>query len=428
MQTCATCAATTDKDRLPPNWKKIGERVYCPDCKARDWTIRCVTVPMASVVAEYDPPDWGVERCRAGWRAFRKAVRDGQRDTARLANRLLFELARRDALPLEPGEKGPKLPKLTEDPAGLKRELYHLGRAEYPDLDSQAVSGIGLTVLARYKAARFAVRVLASETLPTFRELPVPVPQAAQRGFWVSDQKQPFLAFRLGGSRFTIRLRNGHSPAGDYRRAGRTLERIARGEGSIGEYSFLEVPVGGSARDRGNGGRGPTQIKCRISAWLPVDRAAADPRALVLKTGTDALLTALIEDRPLWSLHEDHARARIAAYRDRLKRLSDDTKFERRRPKPNREQINHKRDVIGRNHRNWLRDFQHKAAAMAVGLALRNRCDTIRYDDSDHSWFQAFPWFTLRTLIAEKCGQKGLTFVHAGTPDEVDAAGAPELD
>lgn len=421
---CALCDLAKDESR---GWKTISGDLHCPDCFRKTFILRTLTVPIASVVAGYDPQDWSQERCKSGWTAFRAAVREGCRSSVRLANRLLFELAGMDTQPLTTGKKGPKLPKLPEDSASILRRLYGIGRAEFADLDSQAVGVIRNKVFSAYKSQRFAIRITGSESLRTYRHFPVPVPQSSQRSLEVRE-KQPFLSFRLGGERFTVRLRNGHSPLGDYRRAASALECASRGESLLAEYSFRERPISQGRRTRVNGSGDkpvpggawqPTEIVCSICVWMPRKKNDRTESTLVVKTGKDALLTALLEDRDhLWSLHEDHARQRIAAYTERLQRFADDTKFERRRPRKNKIDIAERRTKIVADHRRWMDDFCHKATAMVIGLAVRNRCGTIVYDDTNREWLDSFPWFKLHSMLQSKCEENSITLDRRTVSDK----------
>jgi hypothetical protein len=55
----------------------------------------------------------------------------------------------------------------------------------------------------------------------------------------------------------------------------------------------------------------------------------------------------------------------------------------------------------------------HAVASLIVNYAIRQKFAAVRYDDSDRTYCEEFPWYELRLKVAEKCDAAGLTFEHA---------------
>jgi hypothetical protein len=55
----------------------------------------------------------------------------------------------------------------------------------------------------------------------------------------------------------------------------------------------------------------------------------------------------------------------------------------------------------------------HPVASLIVNYAIRQKFAAVRYDDSDLTYCEEFPWSELTLKVAEKCDAAGLTFEHA---------------
>ncbi len=441
---CAATGATRETAQLadgspslPRGWKRLGGACYSPEGFAARFATRCVRIPVASVVEGYDVEGWTVERSRAGWAAFRAAHRESARQAARAANRMITELARCDTAPLEDGPRGPRLPKLVE-PAGVAA----LVRAAFPVLDSQSLYSILQKARAWYRECRFEVRVLCRVSLPSFRQdLPVPMPKAALRRVWVSDQHQPFVSLRVGGHRFTLRLSNrrypgtngGPSPVGRgfVRQIAMLEAALALGAGgleAVGEFSVAEKRVpgagqnGGSTRAMAGSNSAPTRYMVGIPVLVPIEVRGREG-ALVVRTQKDRLLSVLVEGRDsLWEVNEDGLRGAHAAHKCRLWRISDDNKMERRRPRAEQADLAGLRQRICDAHRRKMDDALDKVSRTVANLAVRQRVGVVKYDDSERGWCRDFPWFTLRSLVEQKVTAEGVSFEAVGCSDENDGA------
>jgi transposase len=157
-----------------------------------------------------------------------------------------------------------------------------------------------------------------------------------------------------------------------------------------------------------------------FAVWLPRQKPPREEaRLMTVRTSSSGLWTVLLQGHErLWELHEDHIRRLVVAHRERLQRISDDTKFERRCPKHEHRHIKDARPRLCDRQDHRLADFCHKASRMLVNSALRNRVGRLEYDDRDKKWLPTFPWFKLRKLVAEKCEEAGIKFTAVEPSDE----------
>jgi hypothetical protein len=404
---------------LPPGWKRLAGKAYSPEGWQELFALRAIRIPVASVVLGDGSEGWSQERCRQGWEEFRKALRLTLRSCAQVVNWMIGELAKADSEPLAPKGDGKALPKFSVSKE-LSHRMYHGVRENWPEVDSQSVSCLRQKAVSFYRQYRWETRVLCSRSLPSFRKVAVPV-TAKDAKLAVNAQRQALLTVRLAGQRFTLRLRGGRT----FHRQVRALEKTAAGEALQGEVFLSEQGAGGSHRSGGDArsapgaNRRPTRVMATISVWLPREKPGPGDRTLSVVTGRDHLFTAMAEGwgEP-WRLNEDHARRRVAAYRDRLKRLGEDAKPEQRRRKGDRAGLNDFRARLGDKHRRWLNDFLHKVAQMVSGLARRSRVGVVKYDDRERTWCPDFPWFKLRTLIAGKLDEAGIRFEPVSASEE----------
>src|SRR4051812_23823455 len=98
-RTQTTKLGTTGQTKLPPGWKRFGDKTYSPEGIAHVFRLRTVRLPVASVICA-DADGWTVENCRAGWQALCAALRDSCRLARHVSNWALVELAKADNAPL----------------------------------------------------------------------------------------------------------------------------------------------------------------------------------------------------------------------------------------------------------------------------------------------------------------------------------------
>ena len=96
---------------LPKGWKRIRSLVYSPEGIRQKFALRCITIPVASVVEGYEGDDWSVETCRSGWAAFLLALRQSCQQARFVLNWAIRSLAAADNEPLKKTERGWALPK-----------------------------------------------------------------------------------------------------------------------------------------------------------------------------------------------------------------------------------------------------------------------------------------------------------------------------
>lgn len=390
--------------KLPKGWKQFGDRIYAPPCVRRCFKLRSLGFTVASVVCGFEGESWSVQECTRGRQTFHQALARSQADCRRAYNLALVELAKADSKPLEPGPKGPKLPKFSATDVNL----YPLGRTLFPDLDSQSLGSLLVKVRSKYLEKRFERRVLGRTTLPEQTRVPLPIPSKDAK-VTVSDQHQPFVRVRIHGERFTLRLRNTpNRPHHNFYRQVAALERVLAGEGSYGEVVL----------DRRRDGT----IACRVLVYLPMEKIERTDRKIIVRTCKDRLWSVQIDEREeAFVLNNDQIRKRISRHLIRLHRLSQDQKFERRLPEGERTGINGYRETICNKQNHWLNDVCHKASAMLAGLVILVGAGTVEYDDTETGFAESFPLFRLRSLCQQKVEAKGGTFVHANGSAESTA-------
>jgi hypothetical protein len=168
----------------------------------------------------------------------------------------------------------------------------------------------------------------------------------------------------------------------------------------------------------------------KMAAWLPREsptpggsRPAVADRpdqlitgTLAVRTGKDSLLIARNpKDEVLWRYNGDHLRRWAAEHRNQLQRWSEDQKYEQR-PVP---AFADRRQAAVTKFRDRMNSATHEIAAQLAGYASRRHFARVRYDDNDRSYMgDGFPWYRLRTLIAEKLDARGITFEASGELSE----------
>ena len=70
-----------------------------------------------------------------------------------------------------------------------------------------------------------------------------------------------------------------------------------------------------------------------------------------------------------------------------------------------------------RKFRDRMNSATHEIAAQLAGYASRRHFAQVRYDDSEHSYMgDGFPWYRLRSLIAEKLNARGNALEASAQP------------
>ena len=403
--TCSRCDRTTaakpttaGEPKLPRNWKRLGSATLCRDCVAASYVPRGAWLPVATVVEGYDVPAWTEEVKAAGWKALRPALRASWRTAAQLYNWALVEFARTDGAAPVPNRKGTgQVPGPWDRKAAVKT-VRALCKTRFPEVDQQIDSQAKYALLAKaegdYFRTRFERQILCKSTLPEAKHgrLPVPVPIDSVRGVNVL-RGQVHVALRIAGKRFTLSLRAG---PGFWRQV-KQIKQALDGDGRIGELKLLER---GSA------------VLVGFSLLLPRESCARTETVVRVKTCKDRMLSVWVGDREEpWNLNEDQIRGVIAAHRERLRRITDDLKMERRRPHEHSQAFDAARERISQKYRARLSDHAHKAASLLEGLVRRVQAGRVEWDDGEPPLGGDYPLFKLRTLAMEKISRLGVEFI-----------------
>ena len=148
-----------------------------------------------------------------------------------------------------------------------------------------------------------------------------------------------------------------------------------------------------------------SSLRLEMSYYSPRLARGPGDASLRVQTGSSGLLTAIRDDNEIWAYHADHARRLVskhAAHLQRLRRLSDDRKAERRKPHRDKRPYDSMVDSVCETDRNRMTSLCHEVSASLVAFARRQRVATIVYDDKDKSFCESFPWAKLSTMIKQK--------------------------
>lgn len=385
-------ATRKSQPRVPSGWHRRPKdnALLCGNCWSRSYVLRAIAFPIASPVdASWPELRETLELCWMGstsvsnWAVTHYRLQDVTRDS-----------------------EMKHLPRLAPIYA------YPRARDLYPDVDPSALAQLLRSTEARYRKARHSLIWQSASALPTYRyPVPYPIHNQAWTGRW-GTAGEALIDVRLGGRRWTLRLRGGHEfrrqreafgliVAGDAVQGTLVLYRQAANRGDHRPATEDRVPGGGARRSY--------RVMAKLVAWLP-RRAPIESREragiLQLRTASDSFWIATFATRE-WRLHADHVRGWIAAHRRRLDRLGQDIHFDK--PWPNaRMHIEGVRRLAALKQHRRLESFCHEASAQAVRWAEREGAAAVHYDDRVRSFLPAFPWHQLRTQLATKLDEHGI--------------------
>lgn len=375
MWTCTECAVTKDKPaaRLPRGWKRSNDGVYCPNCWNKRAVLRAIALPIVS------PID-------GTWEELRSVMKEMWAATTQASNWMMTQLYARDVK--RNGE--------AKMPAMPKAYLYPETRQRFPQLPPQTAASLEQATQAKYRAKRYEVVWTCKSSLPTFR-YPTPFPLPNQAWSVSIEGETPVVSVRIGDRRWSLRLKGGPR----YHRQRAAVESLASGSATKGELALYE-----QGKD----------IMCKMVAWLPREPARKlDKRPLYVRTSYDnegklAMIVALNEkDDKLWIWNGDHIKRWSEEHRKQLQRWADDTKAEQR-PVP---AFADRRSAAAVKYRDRMSSAVREIAAMIAGYAQRRKFSSVRYDDSDISFCEGFPWYNLRERLRTKLDELGIEMDHA---------------
>lgn len=354
--------------------------MHCADCWARLFLLRAISIPIAK------PLD-------GDWKELRNTLRVMWRQTTQACNWIMTELYARDVRRQPGNEKMPPM---------QRQYLYPEIREHWPELPPQTVASLEQAVTRKYRARRYEIVWTCASSLPTFR-YPTPFPVHNQSWSLEKENERPVVTARVGEAKIRFQLHGGPR----FRRQTAALDEIISGRAIRGELALSEV-----GKD----------IMCKMVAYLPRESGEEKQRTgiLLVRSKPDSLLVALnAKDDVLWTYNADHLVRWQAEHKRMLHRLAEDQKFEQR-PVPSFARL---RDTFVRRHHARLDTAVQQIAASLVGYAVRRRFASIRYNDSDHSFCEQFPWYMLRARIQTVADEAGIKFEHANgeaepkTPD-----------
>lgn len=399
----------------PRGWhvNSVGQ-LYCPKCWNARYVVRAITLPV-----------WGVEGMkmsefwRLAWPLWHAA--------AAMSNWASSELFANDIVRNPGTERMPAMPPIN---------LYQVAQVKAPAIwaaipDKASAGAIVRHVEQAYRASRWEVVWRQKESLRSYKNTqpyPITGQSITLREVADEDSTRVVVHARVGGARHVLQLARGVRHA----RNNAMLQYLHDNPEMLCECALLVRKRGGdatqgtTARANSGGARSKYEMLFKLAGWFPVQRQEA-AGTLRVHTAPDSLLVAVSpEGDRIWTYNADHARnmvSRHVAYLNRVARLSDDRKAERRKPRrDNRELLNMYQLRADKNKRR-LASLIHEVTASVVAFAKRMRVATIDYDGTDISFAASFPWRTMRTILEQKCRANGLDMHTTATePDEPEPA------
>ena len=366
---CRRCGASREDlgKRLPRGWKRQSEFVYCATCWNSLYLLRAIKVPVAS------PLD-------CGWKELRAMLHEMWAATTQASNWLITELYARDV------RRGNE----ARMPAMPNVYLYPEARERFPTLPPRSIAALVQNVQRTYRAKRYNTIWTCAASLPTYR-YPSPFSTPSQAWSIHVENTAPVVNVRIGSRDLRLRLKSGAR----YSRQMDSVSKIVSGEAVRSELIIYQ---------RSN------DIVCKFLAWLPRPTLQEHRSGiLTVRTAAHALIVAFTAtDEQIWTYNGDQLRRWQAEHRVRLQRWAEDSKAEHRPAPPFAE----RRTNAVRKYRDRMATACHTIGSLVVNYAIRRQFAAVRYDDSDRTYCEQFPWFELKLRIAEKCDAAGLDFEH----------------
>lgn len=388
MNKCATCDKTFEK-RPPHGWKHKGKAYYCPQCWRKAYVLRAITMKVA------EPLD-------CSWEELRPKLKTAWSDTTACSNWMMTELRIRDAKREGSDRDQARMPKME------RVYLYPEARKKFPDLPPQTVASIEQAVQRKYRAVRRDIVWTCRASLPTFR-YPTPFPVHNQSWSCAIEGDRPVVSLRLQDGWRKFRLKGGPH----YRRQMAAFRLMVAGEAERGELALLQ--------------KFGQPLMVKMVAWLPRPEAEKNSAEGTLKVYTrkDCLLQAVnLKDEVLWSYNADHLRRWMEEHARRLRRWSEDQKFEQRpghifKLRPEVATFQARRTAVVKKQQDRMASALHEIAFQLATYARRRKFAAVDYDDKERSFLgENAPWFRLRQLIGEKLDYFGIEFQASGPVEQ----------
>lgn len=365
--------------RPPIGWTRIDDGYWCGDCWNDAYFVRATSIAVA-------PSD-------GDWESLRKTLSHAFGAVRSLANWAYSYL-----MSVEPA-RDPQTEKMPKKPVVY---LYGVAKEKYPhwgSIPASIANAVLKQVESDYSADRFELWIGRKSSRSYTYPQPIPVPLQC----WELVQTDNGYGARLNLGNGQVVLKLGLR---DHQK--KIVETLRDNPLLRAGVTIVEKRSHGrdtNARENSGGQVFRSSLRLEMSYYAP--RLEREPGDAVLRvqTGKSGLLTAIRDDNTVWQYHADHALkmvAKHAAHLDRLSRLSDDRKAERRKPHRDKRPYESMVDAVCEKDRNRITSLCHEVSASLVAFARRQRVATIQYDDKDKSFCSSFPWAKLRTMIEQK--------------------------
>lgn len=401
----APCRLTAGGERaLPRRWRRWNGQVWSAQAWEDHFRPRMLSATVASPV-------------NGTWDELADDVDHCSRRVADVANWHVSQMFARESQMIERGTPLPALP--------ARWDEYQHARAVATDIPSDMVCEAMRRATAAYRARRGQLLAMRRVSLPSFRSGVVPLKAATcSLGLVVSGTAQQVaLTCRLQSRRWVLLL----SARRGARRVLDTLARVARGELDHGVAQLAWMWSGGGPVQGRTAPGGGSQRRRKLIARVLVYVERSAPRVqsadvLAVSTQPDGLLAATLGSRPekIWFFNAPHLPRRVAAHMERLQRMSEDRKSERRMPRRRARQMNDHGSACTRRFHAFIDTLVKQCARLLVNYAVRRRVCRIILDTSCRTYCQSFPYFKLETRIKQLCCEERIAFetgVGAPTSD-----------
>lgn len=417
--------------KLPFGWKRQGDEYVCKEAKAECFCLRSSTLPISSAIVlksgdEKLPIDWSEERRATGWTQLWKSLRISWRTCAQFCNAAVREIAK--------GEPAVVLTKKLPEYKPNAKAIDNLLKVYFPstDLDSQSRGSLLRKAVKKYGDERFNM-IRCARSLPSFRDdLPLPI-CSKDSPLAFDDEGYATIKVRISGTTFLLRMcrddPSKEGSRGDYSRPLAKWKAVATGEVIRGGITIRA------------GGREGKDLLVGLEMYLPKDPGPREAtEAFVVATDPDALLVGKMYGRTEYVMNEDQLRRwnmiplkeSVEKHASFVQRTSQDRKAERRshgradysgcetpqdrkrvkrRFRQQRENLQRAVERRCEAHDRRIDDAIHKVARIVADHAKRRRVFMVAYDDRCRTYMPKFPYFKLKTRIAEKLAMYGIEFL-----------------
>jgi len=366
--------------KLPRGWKWYGDKAVSAEAWHDLYCLRAITVPVVSPAV-----DGNAIEMKAAWKILDEQLREAWAKSTEAANWAVKRLWANDVTRQNDVSKCPKMP-----------EIYLYGERDWAGWSQSA--GAALRAIEQsYRAKRFEIVWTGSAGVPNVR---YPYPYPLHNASWGLEQdKGGSIVFdcRLPSGRVAMRLRT-KDKSGRYRMS--ALQHLMTNPELRGEAAIIKKRDG--------------TISIKMVGWFP-KTVREQSGELRVRTDTASFLVMLNEkDERILTFNGDRIRRLIVAHANGLQRMREDMKFEVRQSKS---KVTHRLEDMQaackkRNDR--VDSFLKETCAQIVGHAVRRKLETVRYDDSEKSYFRDFPWDRMKTTLEQVCNRENVSFEWSG--------------